>query len=122
MELDHVLIRVPDLTASAAEFERRHGLASIEGGRHAGWGTANRIVPLGDTYLELVAVVDDDEAAGSVFGRWVVSSTVGAPLGCAVRTDLLDALAERLDLTVYPGSRPAADGPLLRWRSAGTGH
>src|SRR5207253_9345067 len=54
VELDHVLIAVDDLAAAARELEARHGLASIRGGRHPGWGTANRIVPLGQTYLELV--------------------------------------------------------------------
>ena len=47
MELDHVLIAVTDLEAAAREFEARHGLSSVEGGRHRDWGTANRIVPLG---------------------------------------------------------------------------
>ena len=59
IELDHVLIAVSDLEAAAREVERRHGLASVEGGRHQGLGTAKRIVPLGDTYLVLVAVVDE---------------------------------------------------------------
>ena len=46
MELDHVLIAVAELEAAAREIEGRYGLTSVEGGRHAGWGTANRIVPL----------------------------------------------------------------------------
>ena len=71
MELDHVLIAVDDLEAAAKEVEERLGLASVAGGRHHGLGTANRIVPLGETYLELVAVVDDAEAAASGFGSWV---------------------------------------------------
>ena len=58
MELDHVLIACTDLEAAAREVEARIGLASVEGGRHRDWGTANRIVPLGSSYLELVAVVD----------------------------------------------------------------
>jgi len=113
-----VLIAVADLRAAAA-FESLYGLASVEGGRHAGWGTANRIVPLGDTYLELIWVVDGDEAAGSAFGRWVASGQAGQPLGWAVRTDELDEVVQRLDLTVRPGARPTADGSLLRWRMAG---
>jgi Glyoxalase-like domain len=119
LELDHVLIAVADLHAAAAEFESVYGLASVEGGRHTGWGTANRIVPLGTTYLELVAVVDGDEAAGSAFGQWVASGQAGHPLGWAVRTDELDEVVRRLDLTVRSGSRPTADGGLLRWRMAG---
>ena len=40
MRLDHLVIAVSDLAAPT-------GYESIEGGRHPGWGTANRIVPLG---------------------------------------------------------------------------
>jgi formate dehydrogenase subunit gamma len=120
LELDHVLIAVPDLAAAAREIEARYGLASIEGGRHPGWGTANRIVPLGATYLELIAVADAAEAAASGFGRWVAAALPsGSLLGWAVRTDALDDVAERLGLTVRDGSRTAPDGTLLRWRTAG---
>jgi Glyoxalase-like domain len=119
MEFDHVLIAVADLDASVGAFESLYGLASVEGGRHPGWGTANRIVPLGDAYLELVAVVDQDEAVGSVFGRWVQSGQVGSPLGWAVRTKHIDAVAQRLDLEVRPGSRRTAGGEVVRWRAAG---
>jgi len=121
LELDHVLIAVADLAAAALEIEARCGLASVEGGRHPGWGTANRIVPLGETYLELVAVVDRAEAARSPFGRWVagVRPGLGEPLGWAVRTDELDAVARHLGLTVRAGSRVAPGGELLRWRAAG---
>src|SRR5882724_8147445 len=107
MELDHVLIAVEDLAAAGRELEARHGLASIEGGRHPGWGTANRIVPLGDSYLELVAVVDASRAAASAFGRWVASAVFSpAPLlGWAARTSNLDAVARRLKLPVGFGLR-----------------
>jgi hypothetical protein len=99
--------------------EAEHGLASIPGGRHPGWGTANRIVPLGDAYLELVGVVDEREAAGSPFGRWVAGGTPGRPLGWAVRTDDLDGVVRRLGLTVTPGSRTLPGGDVLGWRHAG---
>ena len=71
MELDHVLIAVTNLEAAAREFETRHRLSSVEGGRHLAWGTANRIVPLGSSYIELIAVVDEAVAGDSAFGRWV---------------------------------------------------
>ena len=95
IELDHVLIAAADLDAAGREFEARYGLSSVAGGRHPGWGTANRIVPLGDTYLELVAAVEPDEAAGSLFGRWVAAAKIGRPLGWAVRTRKLDVIAGR---------------------------
>ena len=40
MELDHVLIPLADLSGAVSEFEGRYGLVSVEGGRHADWGTA----------------------------------------------------------------------------------
>jgi hypothetical protein len=121
LELDHVVIAVADLAAAAREIEAQYGLVSLEGGRHAGWGTANRIVPLGENYLELVAVVDEAEAAQSPFGSWVarVHPTIARPLGWAVRTHQLDDVARRLDLTVGAGSRAAKNGQLMRWRLAG---
>lgn len=116
-----MLIAVTDLAAAARDIEARYGLASVEGGRHPDWGTANRIVPLGSSYLELIAVVDQHAAAGSSVGRWVASgaSRPGRPLGWAVRTGELDETARRLGLTVSAGSRVAPTGEVLRWRSAG---
>jgi hypothetical protein len=116
------LIAVVDLAAAAREFEVEHGLASIDGGRHPGWGTANRIVPLGQSYLELVAVVDEDEAAESDFGRWVAAIDAGSgskPFGWAVRTNDLDEVAQRLGLRIEGGSRVTPEGEVVRWRAAG---
>jgi hypothetical protein len=78
-------------------------------------------VPLGETYLELIAVVDEMEAASSLVGRWVSDArpVLGRPLGWVVRTRELDAVAQRLGLSVSSGSRAAPDGTLVRWRSAG---
>jgi hypothetical protein len=121
MEIDHVLIAVTDLAVAAREMDDQHGLASIAGGRHTGWGTANRIVPLGETYLELIAVVDPAEARQSVFGQWVANgaNTRGRPIGWAVRTNDIDAVGRRLGLRVRAGSRVTPAGDRLEWRSAG---
>jgi len=93
----------------------------VAGGTHPGWGTANRIVPLGDAYVELVAVVDRAEAAASGFGRSILR---GARAGdawvtLAVSTEDLDETAARLGLEVVPGRRERPDGSQIRWRSAG---
>jgi Glyoxalase-like domain len=78
-------------------------------------------VPLGEAYLELVAVIDAEQAAQSVFGRWVAggAADAGRLLGWAVRTGDLDAVARRLGLAARAGARAGPDGTLLRWRSAG---
>jgi Glyoxalase-like domain len=121
LDIDHVLIAVANLAVAAEELEARFGLASVQGGRHPGWGTANRIVPLGETYVELVSVVDQDEAAQSAFGSWVARGHRDPyyPLGWAVRVSNLDAVAQRLRLTVRDGSRVVSAGGMLRWQYAG---
>ena len=121
LELDHVLFAVDDLAQGARWFEEQRGLASVVGGSHPGWGTANRIVPLGDAYLELIAVEDDAAAAASPFGRWVAGAARAEPrpLGWAARTGELDAVAARLGLEAVPGARTRPDGSTLRWRLAG---
>ncbi|HSL76996.1 MAG TPA: VOC family protein [Candidatus Limnocylindrales bacterium] len=119
LAIDHVILPVLDLADAAAGLDERYGLASVEGGRHPAWGTANRIIPLGDTYLELVAVVDHETARGSAFGRWIASAIPGRPLGWAVRTDSIDAVGRRLGHPVVPGSRVAPGGAQVTWRSVG---
>jgi hypothetical protein len=124
LELDHVLLASPDLDAASNVLRDRWGLVSVAGGRHPAWGTANRIVPVGDAYLELVAVVDDDIAGRSAFGRWVAAARplFIRPLGWAVRTVSIDAVARRNNLNVDTGSRTAPGGRVLRWRVAGVEH
>lgn len=121
MELDHVLVAVADLDEAATWFAEQHGLASRPGGRHPGWGTANRIIALGGSYLELVTVAEPAVALRTAFGRWVSSSTTSTPtpIGWAVRTTDLDVVASRLGLVPSDGSRRTTDGRLLTWRLAG---
>jgi hypothetical protein len=121
VKLDHVIIAVRDLGEAALWMEARFGLASIEGGRHPGWGTANRIIPLGDVYIELVTVIDGDQAQRSAFGRWVARSgnREASLLGWSVRSPNLDQVARRLSLTVGERSRTRADGQRVQWRLAG---
>ena len=119
LAIDHVILPVRDLVLGAAELKARHGLASVEGGRHPAWGTANWIVPLGDAYLELIAVIDTEVASRSAFGQWIASATPGRILGWAVRTDSIDAVARRLGQPVVPGSRVTPSGALISWRSVG---
>ena len=121
LRLDHVAYAVPDLDEAAVRFREEFGLDSTEGGPHERWGTANRIVPLGDQYLELVAAVDEPTAAETSFGRGVLERAAGGGgwFTIAAVADDLDAVASRLGLEVTTGSRTRPDGEILRWRSAG---
>ena len=112
---------VPDLDEAAVRFRGEFGLDSTEGGRHERWGTANRIVPLGDQYLELVAAVDEPMAAETAFGRGVLERAArgGGWFTMAAVADDLDAVASRLGIEVGSGSRTRPDGQTVRWRMAG---
>ena len=124
LHVDHIIYAVRDLDAAASRFEREFGLGWVEGGRHPGWGTANRIVPLGRSYVELVAVVDASEAAGSTFGRWVGAAARQHDrlLAWAVATSDIEDAARRLNLDITPGSRTRPDGVTVKWRLAGLHH
>ena len=121
LRIDHVVYAVRDLDEAAMRFRTEFGLDSVVGGRHARWGTANRIVPLGEQYLELIGVVDEDEAAATTFGRSVLERTEAGDgwYTIAVASDDVVLIGERLGLEVDAGSRERPDGEVLRWRMAG---
>jgi catechol 2,3-dioxygenase-like lactoylglutathione lyase family enzyme len=121
LRLDHVAYAVPDLDEAAVRFREELGLDSTDGGRHEQWGTANRIVPLGDQYLELVAAMDERVAAETAFGGGVLERVArgGGWFTIAAVAEDLDAVASRLGLEVGSGSRIRPDGQTIRWRMAG---
>lgn len=121
LAIDHAIIAVTDPAAWASQLRRRAGLTAVPGGRHEGLGTGNWIVPLGDTYLELMTVVDRVEAEASTLGRWVLEQTRNGDRLAAVclRTDDIDEIAQRLDRSPEAMSRRTGDGTVLRWRLAG---
>jgi hypothetical protein len=121
LAIDHVVVLVPDLDGAAAWMWEVHGLASVAGGRHPGHGTGNRIVPLGATYVELMAVIDPQEAASSPMGRWAAAHTLAGPSPAALclRTDDADREGARLGLSPVPMARTRPDGSTLSWRLVG---
>ncbi len=121
MKIDHVVLAVADLDAAGDRLLTEHGLVSLAGGRHLAWGTANRIVPLGDDYVELLAVVDPEVARRNPVGRFLEELTADGDrwFAVCVALDDLDATAARLGLEVVTGERERPDGTVVRWRSAG---
>lgn len=115
VHIDHVIYGTSDLDAAARRVEAQVGVAAVTGGRHEGLGTHNRIVPLGDgSYIELLAVADPVEAAGSAVGAafqaavsvgdglvgWAVAvrdvGPVAARLGTQISTIRREGLTARL--------------------------
>jgi hypothetical protein len=119
--LDHVVLAVRDLDASAARLWEEHGLRFVPGGRHPQWGTANMIAPLGENYLELLGVVDEPVGRGIVLGRSLLELSADGDrwFSVCLADDDVDATAARLGLAVQPGSRTRPDGTDVRWRGAG---
>jgi Glyoxalase-like domain len=121
LSVDHVVFALADLDRAASRFLEDFGLASVPGGHHAGWGTVNRIVPLGDAYLELIAVEDEEVASDTPFGSSLMRAVAegGGWLTWAMRDDRIEDSAGRLGLTIRDGQRARPDGTVLRWRNAG---
>lgn len=122
LEIDHVIALVADLDEAADTLLHEHGLGSVPGGRHPGHGTGNRIIPLGATYLELMAVVDPLEAVGSPMGRWAAAHTRSEeirPVALCLRTDDIESVAAMLGEAPLAMSRETPDGTTLSWRLAG---
>lgn len=67
--LDHIIIGVRDLEEARETFREELGLVASGGGIHATGGTANRIIVIGDTYLELITVRTPAEAHASIVER-----------------------------------------------------
>lgn len=67
--IDHVIIGVNDLEQATAIFSQKIGLTPSGGGKHPTGGTSNRIIVIGDTYLELITMHAPEEAQQSMRER-----------------------------------------------------
>jgi hypothetical protein len=118
LALDHVIVAVADLEEAARRYDEQYGLTSLAGGRHPGHGTGNRIVPLGSSYIELMAVVDGEEAASSPLGSWLARRLVEVgegPAALCLRTDDIEAVAQGTGREPLAMSRTRPDGVELEW-------
>lgn len=125
--IDHVIVAVFDPEMAARELEELVGLAASGGGRHEAHGTFNRLFWLGDSYVELMGVFDDDLAQRSWWGahmRSVLARGTDSQAGLVFATDDLGADLARLRAQgsglgePSAGERRRPDGEVVRWRSA----
>jgi hypothetical protein len=120
LRLDHVVLATSDLDAAAARLLVEYGLDSAFGGEHP-TGTANRIVPLGETYVELIAVNDPAVAESNPFGRAVLAFVPNGDglFAWAVATDDIALTAKWIGSQPMQAARRRPDGVELQWRMAG---
>ncbi len=124
MRLDHLSFAAgPDGLASTAQ--RIGGLLGTEfrdGGVHPRFGTRNMIRPLaGNTYLEIVEVLDHPASDKAPFGQAVRarSQLGGGWLGWVVAVDDITAVEQRLGREAATGNRTRPDGTELLWKQIG---
>ena len=123
--IDHVVVAVDDPDKAAATLERRLGLAATGGGRHEAFGTMNRLVWLGDAFLELIGVFDGELARRSWLGLPVLAALErgGGLVTWAFSVDDLDdalrwAPKDGRLLGPVDGERRRPDDRIVRWRVA----
>ena len=124
MRLDHLSFAAgPDGLASTAQ--RIGGLLGTEfrnGGVHPRFGTRNMVLPLaGDTYLEIVEVLDHPASDKAPFGQAVRARSLlgGGWLGWVVAVDDIAAVETRLGREAANGNRHRPDGVELTWKQIG---
>ena len=125
--IDHLVVAVDDPDAAAAAMVARLGLAATGGGRHETGGTRNRLIFLGDAYIELIGVEDRALAAAHPIGAAVVRALdAGGPglVTYALATDGTRREATALRSAGSPiseatrGSRIRPDGAVVAWQCA----
>jgi hypothetical protein len=124
MRLDHLSFAAgPDGLASTAH--RIGGLLGREfndGGVHPRFGTRNMTLPLaGNTYLEIVEVLDHPASDKAPFGQAVRarSAAGGGWLGWVVAVDDIATVERRLGREAATGHRYRPDGTELHWKQIG---
>jgi catechol 2,3-dioxygenase-like lactoylglutathione lyase family enzyme len=116
--IDHIIIGVHNLEKAATQFSQKLGLAVSGGGIHPTGGTANRIIVIGDTYLELIAIHDPAEAQQSMLDRL---ATQEGYLNFVLASNDIEADSKAMVnsgipiLGPTPGSLRSADGRTRGW-------
>jgi len=103
--LDHLVYAVADLDVAAADFASRFDLEMVGSGEHDGVGTANVLLSLGSSYLELMTVTDPASPHPLVRRLQVALSERDQLIGFAIEVDDIKTEAARLGTTPIPMSR-----------------
>jgi hypothetical protein len=126
--IDHILVACPDPDEAAAAFEAQLGLLATGAGRHTALGTFNRLIWLGDSFIELIGVEARELAEASWIGRPVLRAAdagggfamwAAATRGIQEVVTALRAAGSDLGDPVT-GERVRPDGRIVRWILAET--
>ncbi|PJF09024.1 VOC family protein [Pseudorhodobacter sp. MZDSW-24AT] len=121
LTLDHLAVSCTDLAEGVAAIEAALGLPLAPGGEHPHMGTHNRLLSLGDLYLEVIAI--NPEAPAPAWPRWFALDAFSGPPRLtnwvAACPDLEAAVAVAPEGAGVPVDLARGD---LRWRMAVPGN
>lgn len=114
-ELDHIAVACSDLDAGTEWVESTLGVPLLAGGKHARFGTHNRLLGLsGGIYLEVIAPDPDAQVDESWFGLMGVSGPPRMANWIVRVPDLAAALADH----PVAGKAVAMERGALKWQIA----
>jgi hypothetical protein len=123
--VDHLVIAVDEPDRAVAQVAHAIGVRPGGGGRHDRLGTFNRLIWVGDSYIEFVGIFDRELAATSWLGAPTLRALDrGGFVTWAIATDDIERDVARLrgsgaDLTdAKVGERVRPDGDVVRWSYA----
>jgi Glyoxalase-like domain len=119
--IDHVIIAGPDLDTLEERFTRL-GFFVTGGGTHPHLGTGNRIIVLGESYIELLSLADTGHASPALRQFIFSGASQGGWVGYALQSDDIDAETSAMRARGVdargptPGRLAAKDGSTRSWR------
>lgn len=122
--IDHLIVAVADPDAAVEELGTAFGVTPGGGGEHPAWGTRNRLLWLGDTYVELLGIMSAGLARKAWLGAPAARQLEHGPglVGWGIATDDIESDAVRLRRAgaalgpMIDGERRRSDGKFVRWR------
>lgn len=131
LQIDHLVVGVPDLQQGIDLVVRRTGVRPIYGGEHPGSGTHNALLSLGSRqYLELLALRPDAKPGEGSGFLWELIDPVRLAeltepelLTWAISTARAERTIQRLQAQGYEvsdlisGARKRPDGTRLAWKT-----
>lgn len=121
--IDHVIVAAADLDHLEAAFTRL-GFRVVGGGQHPHLGTRNRIILLGEGYIELLAIADQQVVSPAVRERIM---TAPGWMGFALQSSDIGAEADEMRMRgadargPNPGRLVAPTGNVRSWRTVTVG-
>lgn len=112
--IDHVGIAVPDLDAALDFYQRVFGVASVHEEVNEAQGVREAMVQVGDTYIQLLAPLNDE----STIAKFIDRSGPGLQQLAFTVTDIDDAMARLNEAGVrllYAEPRPGTAGSRINF-------